>query len=155
TEQRAVASARQIDDLLSEAADVTYGQAPRVWNELIVRRQLSSAAAKARRNLVEAMLEHASEERLGLVGYPPERAIYESVLRAGGLHQRAGAGGWRMPPPPPDAPFRLRRAGEAMEQFLAVEAPEPHPLGALFALLESPPFGIKAGLTPLLFVALY
>src|SRR6185295_14348175 len=35
------------------------------------------------------------------------------------------------------------------------EAPEPYSLTALFATLEGPPFGIKAGLTPLLFVALY
>src|SRR5262249_11341662 len=66
TQMRPVASARQVDELLSEAADITYHQTPRVWNELIVRRQLSSAAAKARRNLVEAILEHAGEERLGL-----------------------------------------------------------------------------------------
>jgi hypothetical protein len=150
-----VASARQIDELLSEAADVTYNQTPRVWNELIVRRQLSSAAAKARRNLVEAMLEHMSEERLGLVGYPPERAIYESVLRAGGLHRQDDAGEWRIGPPPPDDRLRLRPAWEAMEQFLADETSEPYPLSALFAVLEGPPFGVKAGLTPLLFVALY
>jgi len=154
-EIRPVASARQIDELLSEAADITYDQTPRVWNELVVRRQLSSAAAKARRNLVEAALEHASEERLGLVGYPPERAIYESVLRAGGLHQRNEVGEWRIGPPPPDDPLRLRPAWQAMEQFLAIEAPEPHPLTGLFAMLEGPPFGVKAGLTPLLFVALY
>ncbi|NTU79585.1 MAG: hypothetical protein HGA45_09305, partial [Chloroflexales bacterium] len=84
--QRPVLSARQIDELLSEACDTTYPQTPRVWNELIVRRQLSSAAAKARRNLVEAMLGRAGDDLLGLVGFPPERAIYESVLRAGGLH---------------------------------------------------------------------
>ncbi len=154
-EKRPMASARQIDELLSEAADVTYDQTPRVWNELIVRRQLSSAAAKARRNLVEAMLKHASEERLGLVGYPPERAIYESVLGAGGLHRQDEAGEWRIGPPRLDDPLRLRPTWDAMEQFLAVETPEPHPLTALFAVLEGPPFGVKAGLTPLLFVALY
>jgi hypothetical protein len=155
TAMRPVGSARQIDELLSEAADVTYDQAPRVWNELIVRRQLSSAAAKARRNLVEAMLERAGEERLGLVGYPPERAIYESVLRAGGLHRQGESGQWYIGAPPPDDPLHLRPAWQAMEQFLDVEAPEPHPLTALFAVLEGPPFGVKAGLTPLLFMALY
>jgi hypothetical protein len=155
TRARPVASARQIDELLSEAADATYPETPRVWNELIVRRQLSSAAAKARRNLVEALLDHAGEEHLGLVGYPPERAIYESVLRAGGLHRRDEAGAWRIAPPPPDDPLRLRPAWEAMERFLAAETPEPQPLTALYAELEAPPFGVKAGLTPLLFVALY
>jgi hypothetical protein len=152
---RSVASARQIDELLSEAADAAYPDAPQVWNELIVRRQLSSAAAKARRNLVEAMLERASEERLGLVGYPPERAIYESVLRHGGLHRRGEHGAWQFGPPPPDDPLRLRPAWAAMEQFLARDESEPHALPALFARLEGPPFGVKAGLTPLLFVALY
>jgi hypothetical protein len=150
-----VANARQIDKLLSDAADTLYPSAPRIWNELIVRRQLSSAAAKARRNLVEAMLNHADEALLGLVGYPPERAIYESVLRAGGLHQQDEAGNWRIGPPPEADPLRLRPAWQAMEQFLAVDAPEPHPLPALFGLLEGSPYGVKAGLTPLLFVALY
>jgi hypothetical protein len=153
--QRPVTSARQIDELLSEAADATYPDSPLVWNELIVRRQLSTAAAKARRNLVEAMLEHAEEANLGLVGYPPERAIYESVLRAGGLHRRGNDGEWRIGSPPPDDPLRLGPAWRAMEQFLATESTDPHMLTALFAVLEAPPFGVKAGLVPLLFVALY
>ncbi len=153
--QRAVLSARQIDELLSEACDHTFPQTPRIWNELIVRRQLSSAAAKARRNLVEAMLERSGEELLGLVGYPPERAIYESVLRAGGLHQRAEGGQWRIGSPPADDPLALRPAWEAMEALLGAETPEPRPLTGLYALLERPPFGVKAGLTPLLLVALY
>ncbi len=154
-EAREVASARQIDELLSQAADATYPAAPRVWNELIVRRQLSSAAAKARRNLAEAMLGHAGEEGLGLRGYPPERAIYESVLRAGGLHRPAQAGGWEIGPPPPEDPLGLRPAWDAMGGLLEADSPEPLPLTALLAALEGPPFGVKAGLTPLLFVALY
>jgi hypothetical protein len=153
--QRPVVSARQVDELLSEAADATYPDAPLVWNELIVRRQLSTAAAKARRNLVEAMLERAGEANLGLVGYPPERAMYESVLRAGGLHRRGADGAWRIGSPLPDDPLRLGPAWRAMEQFLGVETVDPHPLTALFAVLEAPPFGVKAGLVPLLFVALY
>jgi hypothetical protein len=77
------------------------------------------------------------------------------VLQAGGLHRRDEAGEWQIGPPPPDDPLHLRPAWEAIEQFLAAEAPEPHPLTALFALIEGPPFGVKAGLSPLLFVTLY
>jgi hypothetical protein len=153
--ERTVANARQIDALLSQSADETYPHTPHIWNELIVRRQLSSAAAKARRNLVEAMLAHPHEEHLGLVGYPPERAIYESVLRAGGLHRQDANGTWRIGPPGEDDPLRLRPAWQAMEQFLAAASAEPQPLPALFALLEGSPYGVKAGLTPLLFMALY
>jgi hypothetical protein len=154
-ERRALPSARAIDDLLSDAADVTYAQAPRVWNELIVRRQLSSAAAKARRNLVEALLTRADQEQLGFVGYPPERAIYASVFLLGGLHRRNADGVWEIGPPPPDDPLRLQPAWTALEQLLAADAPEPHQLSALYACLEAPPYGVKAGLTPLLFMALY
>lgn len=154
-QEREVASARRIDALLSAAADATYPLAPRVWNELIVRRQLSSAGAKARRNLVEALLERAGEANLGLVGYPPERAIYESVLRAGGLHRRDDRGAWGAFAPPPDDPLGLRPAWDAMERHLDAESPEPRPLAGLLALLEGPPYGVKAGLAPLLFAALY
>jgi hypothetical protein len=148
-------TAREVDSLLSAASDATYPHAPRVWNELIVRRQLSSAGAKARRNLVEALLERANEEQLGLVGYPPERAIYESVLRQGGLHRRDEAGVWRVGPPPADDPLRLRPAWEAMERLLEGAQAEPLPLTELLAALERPPYGVKAGLAPLLFAALY
>lgn len=153
--EREALSARQVDALLSEAADVTYPLAPRVWNELIVRRQLSSAGAKARRNLVEALLERPGEEHLGLVGYPPERAIYESVLRAGGLHRRDDAGTWQVCAPPSADPLGLRPAWEAIERRLDAESADPHPLAELLAALESPPYGVKAGLAPLLFATFY
>ncbi len=154
-ERRSVLGARQIDELLSSAADATYPDAPQIWNELIVRRQLSSAAAKARRQLVDAMLHNAARERLGIDGYPPERAIYESVLRAGGLHRQGADGAWQIGAPPLDDPLRLRPAWDALERLLAAETPEPLPLTELLAALERPPLGVKPGLTPLLFMALY
>jgi hypothetical protein len=148
-------TARAIDQLLSDAADTTYPHAPRVWNELIVRRQLSSAASKARRNLVAAMLARPHDENLGLTGFPPERAIYESVLRTGGLHQPGADGQWQIGAPPASDPLRLRPAWNAMERFLDAAQEEPQPLTALYAELEAPPYGVKAGLTPLLFTTLY
>ncbi|NJM08973.1 hypothetical protein HC891_26390, partial [Candidatus Gracilibacteria bacterium] len=150
-----IGNARQIDTLLSAAADSTYPQTPQVWNELIVRRQLSSAAAKARRNLVEAMLTHADRENLGLVGYPPARAVYESVLRAGGLHQQDATGTWCITAPSAGNELRLYPAWQALEEALATARAEPQALKTLFELLEAPPYGVKGGLTPLLFVALY
>jgi len=154
-EEQKVFSPRQIDDVLTTAASTTYPLTPRIWNELIVRRQLSSAAAKARRNLVEAMLTRASDEYLGLTGYPPERAIYESVLRKGGLHRKDEVGNWRIGPPPPDDPLNLKPAWDALVQNLDAQAENPQPLDRIFAALEGPPYGVKAGLTPILFAALY
>jgi hypothetical protein len=150
-----VRNARQLDDLLSAAAQATYPHAPRVWNELIVRRQLSSAAAKARRNLVEALLQHTEQEALGIVGYPPERAIYVSVLLQGGIHRQNEAGLWEIGAPPETNPLRLRPAWDALERGLQAATDAPQPLTAIYQIVEAPPYGVKAGLIPLLFMALY
>ncbi|MGQ9928323.1 MAG: hypothetical protein ACUVS4_15825 [Chloroflexaceae bacterium] len=154
-EEQHVVSPRRIDDVLTTAASATYPLTPRIWNELIVRRQLSSAAAKARRNLVEAMLTRASDEYLGLTGYPPERAIYESVLRKGGLHRKDEVGNWHIGPPPPDDPCNLKPVWDALVQNLDAETEHPQPLDRIFAALEGPPYGVKAGLIPILFAAVY
>lgn len=52
-----LASQRELNDLLSKACDAVYRWTPRWRNELINRRSLSSSAAAARRNLIEAMFE--------------------------------------------------------------------------------------------------
>lgn len=148
-----IQTARQIDKLLSHACDLAYSDTPKIWNELIVRRQLSSAAAKARRNLIEAMLNHAGAELLGLSGYPPERAIYESVLRSTGIHRQDADGVWHFGPPTEDDPFRVLPVWNAMQQFIDSTESQPQPITDLYRKLEAPPFGIKAGLLPLLVIA--
>ena len=63
--EETLTTARQINGLLSRICDEVYPATPTWRNELINRRSLSSAAAAARRNLIQAMIEHASEENLG------------------------------------------------------------------------------------------
>jgi hypothetical protein len=153
--EQPIHTARQIDDLLSRACEAALPATPHVWNELIIRRQLSSAAAKARRNLVELMLDRAHEELLGFQAYPPERAIHESVFRASGIHRLESDGVWRFGPPPEDDPAHLQPVWDAMQQFLDTSTDAPRSVLELYTLLESPPYGVKAGLTPLLLVAAY
>ncbi len=150
-----VRSARHVDELLSRACDETYVAAPRIWNELIVRRQPSAQATKARRNLVEAMLAHAHKDGLGLVGYPPERAIYESVFRSSGMHRKKTDGTWGFGPPPDADPLHLQPVWQVIQQFLTTAELAIQSLAALYQQLEAPPFGVKAGVVPLLFMAAY
>ncbi len=58
----------EISQLLSHVCDKLYSDAPRIRNELIVRRSLSSQSAGARRNLMEAMLTRAAQPTLGIEG---------------------------------------------------------------------------------------
>lgn len=94
-----IGSTPDFNALLSQVCDRTYTKAPILWNELINRRTLTSQGAKARRELLEAMLEHPEEERLGLEGYGPEVAMYFSVLQQAGIH-RQDQGEWGFFPPP-------------------------------------------------------
>lgn len=96
--QQEIQQARVFQSQLSDLCDRTYRQGLRLDNELINRRELTSQGAKARRVLIEGMLESSHQERLGLEGYGPEVAIYYSVLGATGIH-RPENGEWGFYPP--------------------------------------------------------
>src|SRR5262249_14777743 len=97
-EARRLTGPKDVARFLSTVLDGVYNQAPHVHNELLNRRPLSSAAAAARRLLIEAMLEHRDKPRLGLEGYPPEYSMYASLLAAHGIHRKIGHG-WRLTSP--------------------------------------------------------
>lgn len=143
------ASARELAVIISDICASVYRQAPIVKNELVNRRNLSSAAAAARRALIERMLTQGTRERLGLEGYPPEASMYLSVLYASGIHQ-AGLDGWRFGLPPADAdPYRVRPLFEAIDRFLDDSEGHSRPVTELYEVLTQPPFGIKEGLLPI------
>jgi hypothetical protein len=148
-------TAREVDELLSRVCDEAFYAAPRIWNELIVRRQVSSAGAKARRVLIEAMLSNSHHEALAITGYPPERAIYESVLHASGIHRQHADGVWHFGAPLDADPLHLNPSWQAIEEFFRQSETALMPLSALYTQLQAPPFGIKVGLVPLLFMAAY
>jgi len=147
---------REVAALLSRAMDQHYSLSPRIWNELINRRVLSTAAAAARRNLIERMLTASNRPRLGLTGFPPERAIYESVLFATGLHRPNEHGEWGFRSPRPDTdPARLSPLWELMEKRVLGATERPIGLEELFRELGKPPFGVTEGLLPILFCAFF
>lgn len=149
--QEQVVNLRGISELLSEVMDHVYHKSPRIKNELINKRGISSAASGARRNLVERMLTNERDPLLGIEGYPPERSIYESVLMAGGLHQH-GDISWQLPSKEMD-PLNLLPTFNYMEQLIFGSMEEPYPLDILLKELSSPPFGIMDGLFPVILVA--
>jgi hypothetical protein len=75
-------ASRELQQLISRACDETYPHTPRLRNELINRRQISSTAAAARRTLIEGMIERRDLHLLGIDSdsFPPERAMYATML---------------------------------------------------------------------------
>lgn len=142
--------ARRLSGFLSSLCDHIYSKSPILRNELINRRSLSSAAAAARRNLIEAMILKAGEPRLGLSGFPPELAIYASVLEQSGIH-RLGENGYEFGPPRQNS--SLHPAWMAIEEFLAGCELERRSVSELFRRLQLPPYGLKMGVLPILLCA--
>ncbi|MCX8052993.1 MAG: hypothetical protein N3B12_04225 [Armatimonadetes bacterium] len=142
--------ARRLSAFISSLCDQVYSDSPVMRNELINRRVLSSAAAAARRNLIEAMILRGSEPNLGFAGYPPEVAIYHSILRETGLH-RLGETGYEFGPPGENS--SLHAVWKAMEDFLSSCELERRSVSELFSMLQSAPFGLKMGVLPILLCA--
>ncbi len=135
---------------LSNVCDRVYSQGLILWNELINRRELTHQGAKARRELIEAILERSTQERLGLQGYGPEVSMYYSVLGNTGIH-RQEEGEWGFYPP-------LEKSGlmsvwQGIDDFCLQAKEKPQTLDLLYNHLEKPPYGVKRGAIPVLLAA--
>lgn len=147
--------------LLSLACDTAYPDTPRLCNELINRRQLSSTAASARRELIEAMLTRRHQPRLGIDGWPPEASMYVSVLEETGIHRSADSSDTGPTAtgetygffPPRDETSALYRVWQEIERYLFAGAFEARPLTQMQQRLTSRPFGLADGIIPVLLCA--
>lgn len=133
---------------LSALCDDAFSDAPPLRNELLNRSQLSSAAAKARRNLLEAMIVNERLPRLGFAGSPPEATMYDAVLHASGLHRQRD-GQWTFGPPSGD----WRPVWDAIQDFLEATADAPQSVTTLTESLQAPPYGLRRGPIPVLLTA--
>jgi hypothetical protein len=145
-----VLDSRRLSAFVSSLCDRIFEKSPVLRNELVNRRFLSSAAAAARRNLLDAMIQRGTQARLGLEGFPPEVSIYASILEETGIH-RPGENGYEFGPPAPGS--SLREVWDAIEGFLSTCEVERRPVEELFRKLQDPPYGIKMGVLPLLLCA--
>jgi len=141
---------RGASTLLSEVADRVYRHAPRIANEMIARRELTSQGAKARRFLIDAMLAHPEQEAFGIEGYGPERAIYEAVFRRTGLHQPGEDGRWMLVDPRDKT---WKPLWSVVNQKLDDAVDERLNLADLASELQLPPIGLKPGIIPILLIA--
>ncbi|MDA3821311.1 MAG: hypothetical protein PF450_01675, partial [Bacteroidales bacterium] len=139
---------RDLSNLLSTVCDKVYNECPVIRNELINRNKLSSATARARRELIEAMVSHASEPVMGLQGTGPEVAIYRTMLLAEGVHRDKQNGSWALAAPNDLSTYHA--AWEAIGDNLKQAEVEEIPLSDVIKTLERPPYGLKYGPIPII-----
>ncbi len=147
---------RDVSVLLSDICDELYSQAPVVKNELVNKNCPSSQAAAARRVIINAINDPlaVAKERLGIEGFPPERSIYESVIARSRIHVPT-QNGYELVAPPRNAPTHMLPVWKKIEELVFAPRKEPLVIKDLYDELARPPYGVLAGMLPIIVAAFY
>jgi hypothetical protein len=154
-EKLRVKNKRELQQHLSAILDSIYSKSPIIKNELINRDKPSAQAAAARNKLVFAMLHDIEKKDLGIEKFPAEKGVYKSFLHATGLHQLEQDNKWNLVPPKRDNPYNLYPVWTFIEDFLETTQKTPKSFAELNKTLQSPPYGVKAGVLPLLYLTVF
>ena len=146
-EPKCVSAQRHISALASELCDTAYAACPPINNEMINYNSLSSSAARARRELAEAMVEREGMETLGFEGTGPEVAVYRALFKANGLHRRDRDGLWRCVRPPKGSPFIP--LWDKLNESVREDDGDGIRVADLIEELRRPPFCLREGPIPL------
>jgi hypothetical protein len=146
-----LAIGRGLSSVLSDVCDIVYSASPELSNEMLGRRELTSQAAKARRELLTAMVEHHDEEWLGMTGFGPEKAMYAAMLRQPRIHRGDADGIFSYHRPSQGS---MSATWRIMTQMVDRATRDHLALDQLYTTLMAPPIGLKEGPIPVLLTAL-
>jgi hypothetical protein len=144
---------RSLKKQLSAILSDVFHSAPVIKNELINKDSPSAQAVTGRNKLIRAMLTNRKESELAIDKYPAEKAIYKATLQVTGIHKQTQKV-WEISPPPKNF-YNLRPAWDKVEEFLRSTDNQPRPFTDIDKELMAPPYGIKGGLLPVLYAAVF
>lgn len=144
-----------ISRIASNIAQGIYPKSPWLNNELINRDEPSSNSNKARKDLMYRMVSHGAQVDLGYEGYPADAGLYFSIVKSLGLHRERGGGHWEF-----GEPFVSTRHEPMFLLWLAtksflLEDGSRKKLSQLYELWANPPYGLRAGVMPVLAMAFF
>lgn len=136
---------KDFNKLLSTVCEFVYNKTPIVRNELFNKQKISSAISLARVNLLDAMIEHWQEEDFGFSStqYPPERTIYNTLLKSSGIHRQNEDGLWILGEP---ITPELQSLWNVCTDFLAKSTEKALKLSDLVKTLKMRPYKLKQGI---------
>ena len=149
-----IKSSKKLSEELSHLCDVCYYKCPRIGNEMVNYEKISSAASRARRELVEAMATRGGEEQLGLEGFGPEVAIYRSLILAEELHEKNPETGYWQFTLKSKKGSRLHHLWEVIDDCIYSAGDKGVTFAHILSKLGEPPFGLRQGPTPI-YICLY
>jgi hypothetical protein len=154
-EEMAQASGDSLSAIASEMAGAVYPHAPHIFSELLNREEPSSNSVKARRDLMVAMIGNADKPNLGYEGYPADAGLYFTVLQSPGLHRRNSEDRWGFAVPGPASRSNGIRHLWFTTKALLESRGASVPLTEMYELWSLAPFGVRAGLLPVIGLAFY
>lgn len=140
----------------SRLTDLTYPRSPKLRNDLLNRAEPSVNAVAARRQLLYAMVERPEQPSLGISGFPPHRGLHVALLERTSLHRPIGDGEARWvfaEPNATDDPAHLRPLWDEADALLRSADHGKASVASLYGLWTARPFGVRAGLLPVLAAA--
>lgn len=147
-------SSRQLRQSLSLIMAKVFPKTPMINNEMINRRKPSPALVNARKKLTMAILERHGRERLGLEGFFPDRSMFNTVLLHTGLYiKEKKSERWSYAHEQSLADPGMKAVWGAFRKFLTEPSDRPTTFKSLFDQLQSPPFGLRSGVIPILLAA--
>lgn len=148
-----VENAYDLRNELSEIMQRIFLHTPKINNEMIVRHKPTPTLVNSRKKLLLGILERSGQEMLGIDGNPPEASMFRTILLHTGLYYPDKGEGWRYALSGQVKDSGLQKVWRKIQQFFTDSSEEPKDIRGFFDELMEPPFGIRAGLLPILFAA--
>lgn len=145
-EIKSITSSKDLYATISIVCDVIYYKTPRFDNELINRNILSSPIITARRSLFGQLLENNTKADLSypVDKFPPDKAIYISLIRETGLHRFDKEKNiYHLSEPSKDSVFGELWAD--CNEFLKSALTSKRKVSELYELLAAKPYKLKKG----------
>lgn len=141
--------------IASDIVEKVFCKAPCIFSELINRETPSSNSVKARKDLMYRMVSHGGHAKLGYEGYPADAGLYYTVLNKPGLHRQRDDGSWSFGDPRAAGtglsfePLWWKTKADLLSEGKSITLPE------LYEVWSSAPFGLRAGVMPILSLAFF
>ena len=148
-----VKNAYDLRNELSGIMQTIFLHTPKINNEMIVRHKPTPTLVNSRKKLLLGILERSGQEMLGIEGNPPEASMFRTILLHTGLYYTDKGEGWKYALPNQVEDPGLQKVWGKVQKFFTDSSEKPKDIPGFFDGLMKPPFGVRAGLLPILFAA--
>lgn len=152
--QGVVNSPGHISRLLSQICDRFFDRTPRLHNEAFNKRKPSGVQVRAADKVIDAFLTEELSENLGLTGYGPDVQILNTILKTTDLLRSDKQGHWHLARPE-DEDSEMAEVWQVIEGFFDSAVENEQSFDRLIDQLQSPPYGLRLGVLPVLIAAVF